>query len=133
MSRYRRTIIAVCKPGPCYILPPDITFTVYILLHAVSTVREFWDDLLYYLGVPRAVIGQIKYCQSHSSEAEKRVAGLQYYLQTQTVPCASWWRIASVLWWMEEHAIYHTPILIGGGKYIHSNLKIIRKKRDGIL
>ena len=73
----------------------------------MSTVRKFWDyGLLYYLGVPRAVIEQITSSQSYSSEDEKRVAGLQYYLQT--VPGASWGRIAGVLWYMEEHTALET-------------------------
>ena len=74
----------------------------------MSTVREFWgyDGLLYYLGVPSAVIEQIRSSQSYSSEDEKRVAGLQYYLQT--VPGASWGRIAGVLWHMEEHTALET-------------------------
>ena len=73
----------------------------------MSTVRWFWDGgLLYHLGVPRAVINQITSSQSYSSEDEKRVAGLQYYLQT--VPGASWGRIAGVLWYLEEHTALET-------------------------
>ena len=44
---------------------------------------------------------QIRKSRSYSSEEEKRVAVVQYYLQT--VPGVSWGRIASVLWQMEEH------------------------------
>ena len=88
------------KSCHCYIFPPDITLTLYNLLQAVSTVRELWN-LLGYLGVPRAVMNQIRSSQSYSSEDEKREAGLQYYLQT--VPGASWVRIAGVLWYMKEH------------------------------
>ena len=74
----------------------------------MSTVREFWGyyGLLHYLGVPRAVRDQIRSSQSYSSEDEKRVAGLQYYLQT--VPGASWGRIAGVLWCMGEHTALET-------------------------
>ena len=73
----------------------------------MSTVREFWGyGLLYYLGVPSAVMDQITSSQSYSSEDEKRVTGLQYYLQT--VPGASWGRIASVLWYLEEHTALET-------------------------
>ena len=74
----------------------------------MSTVREFWTigGLLLYLGVPMRVINQIRSSQSYSSEDEKRVAGLQYYLQT--VPGASWGRIADVLWYMEEHTALET-------------------------
>ena len=73
----------------------------------MSTVRVFWElGLLQYLGVPVAVIHQITSSQSYSSEDEKRVAGLQYYLQT--VPGASWGRIAGVLWYMEEHTALET-------------------------
>ena len=38
---------------------------------------------------------------SYSTEEEKRIASLRYYLQT--VPGASLERIAGVLWCMEEH------------------------------
>ena len=73
----------------------------------MSTVRGFWyGGLLDYLGVPSAVIHQITSSQSYSSEDEKRVAGLKYYLQT--VPGASWGMIASVLWYMEEHTALET-------------------------
>ena len=72
----------------------------------MSTVRQFWYGLLQYLGVPSAVGDQIRSSQSYSSEDEKRVAGLQYYLQT--VPGASWGRIAGVLWYMEEHTALET-------------------------
>ena len=89
------------------VLPPDTSLTPHTLLPALSTVRQFWDDgLLGYLGVPPSVMDQIRDSQSYSSEDEKRVAGLQYYLQT--VPGVSWGRIASVLWYMEEHTALET-------------------------
>ena len=74
----------------------------------MSTVREFWvyGGLLSFLDVPRAVGDQIRSSQSYLSEDEKRVAGLQYYLQT--VPGASWGRIAGVLWYMEKHTALET-------------------------
>ena len=53
-----------------------------------------------------AVINQITSSQSYSSEDEKRVAGLQYYLQTAAG--VSWGRIAGVLWFMEEHTALET-------------------------
>ena len=90
------------------VLPPDVSLTPHTLLHAVSTVRRFWDigGLLGYLGVPDSVMDQIINSQSYSSEEEKRLAGLQYYLQT--VPGVSWGRIASVLWSLEEHTALDT-------------------------
>ena len=65
----------------------------------MSTVRHF--GLLFYLGVPDSVTSDL-----YSSEDEKKMAGLQYYLQT--VPGASWGRIAGALWYMEEHTALET-------------------------
>ena len=84
---------------------PDDSLTPHTLLPAVSTVTEFWttdDDvgLLERLFVPESV-NDIRANPSYSTEEEKRIAGLQYYLQT--VPGASWEMIAGVLWGMEEH------------------------------
>ena len=53
------------------------------------------------LGVPWSVMDGIRASPSHSTEEKKRIAGLQYYLQT--VPGASWEMIAGELWFMEEH------------------------------
>ena len=77
----------------------------------MATVREFWGltlqfGLLGCLGVPWSVREQIRTSRSYSNEEEKRVAGLQYCLQT--VPGVSWGRIASVLWWLEEHMALET-------------------------
>ena len=93
------------------VLPPDASLTPHTLLHAVSTVRRFWDGaidggLLWWLGVPLSVIDQIRDSQSYLSEDEKRMAGLQYCLQT--LPGVSWGRIAGVLWKMEEHTALET-------------------------
>ena len=94
------------------VLPPDASLTPHTLLHAVSTVRWFWeygrsgDGLLACLGVPWSVIHQIRHSQSYSSEDDKRMAGLQYYLQT--LPGVSWGRIAGVLWKMGEHTALET-------------------------
>ena len=52
------------------------------------------------------MIRKIRHSQSYSSEDEKRMAGLQYCLQT--VPGVSWGRIAGVLWHMEEHTALET-------------------------
>ena len=94
----------------CYscLLPPDITLTAHAVSLTVSTVRSFWhvNGLLYYLDVPGSVRSKLSNSQSYSSEDEKRMAGLQYYLQT--VPAASWGRIASVLWYMGEHKALET-------------------------
>ncbi|CAI8020102.1 hypothetical protein GBAR_LOCUS12027, partial [Geodia barretti] len=84
----------------------DDSLTPHTLLPAVSSVRQFWrgDDelgLLEVLGVPQSVMDDIRASPSHPTEEEKRIAGLQYYLQT--VPGASWEEIAGVLWYLEEH------------------------------
>ena len=90
------------------VLTPDVSLTPHTLLHAVSTVRRLWNigGLLQHLGVPGSVIFQINRSQSYSSEDEKRMAGLQYCLQT--LPGVSWGRIAGVLWEMEEHTALET-------------------------
>ena len=92
------------------VLPPDASLTPHTLLHAVSTVREFLEysigGLLDYLGVPLSVIRQLRDSQSYSSEDEKRMAGLQYCLQT--ISGVSWGRIAGVLWKMGEHTALET-------------------------
>ena len=89
------------------LLPPDSSLTPYTLLHAVSTVRNFWDGgLLPYLGVPGSVRDEIRASPSYSREDEKRTAGLQYSLQT--LPGISWGKIAEVLWYLEEHTALKT-------------------------
>ena len=85
---------------------PDDSLTPHTLLPAVSSVRHFWwrdgeVGLLGWLDVPPSVMDDIRASPSHSTEEEKRIAGLQYYLQT--IPGASWEKIAEVLWMMEEH------------------------------
>ena len=84
-------------------LPPDLSLTPDTLLHAVSTVTDFWgeDSLLHWLLVPLSVQGRIRASPSYSSEDERKMKGLLYNLQTVTG--ASWGRIAGVLWYMEEH------------------------------
>ena len=68
----------------------------------MSSVRRFWDDgLLAYLRVPYSVQDQITDSSAYSSEEERRVAGVEYYLQT--VPGASWGRVAGMLWYRGEH------------------------------
>ncbi|CAI8009012.1 hypothetical protein GBAR_LOCUS6102, partial [Geodia barretti] len=85
----------------------DDSLTPHTLLPAVSSVRHFWrtdDDewgLVEGLGVLYSVMDDIMASPSHSSEEEKRIAGLQYYLQT--IPGASWEDIVGALWFMEEH------------------------------
>ena len=90
------------------LLPPDVSLTPRTLLHAVSTVRGLGGELrlLGWLGVPRSVRVQIRDSQSYSSEDKKRTAALQYYIET--LPGASWGRIAGALWNMEEHTALET-------------------------
>ena len=90
----------------------------------MSTVRRFWGSggLLGYLDVPDSLRAQISHSQTNSSEDKKRLAGLQYYLQT--VPGVSWGRIAGVLWYMEEHTALDTvrqylPHKHGDYLYVH--------------
>ena len=51
-------------------------------------------------------MNQIRDSRSYSNEEEKRMAGLQYCLQT--VPGVSWGRIAGVLWYLKEHTALET-------------------------
>ena len=85
---------------------PDDSLTPHTLLPAVSTVTVFWrrDDewgLLERLRVLQSVMDDIRSSPLYSTEEEKRIAGLQYYLHT--VPGASWEDIAGALWGLEEH------------------------------
>ena len=85
---------------------PDDSLTPHTLLPAVSTVTKFWrsDDeygLLEVLCVPQSVMDDIRTSPLYSTEEEKRIAGLQYYLHI--VPRASWEDIAGALWGLEEH------------------------------
>ena len=91
-----------------FFLPPDTSLTPHLLLPAVSTVRDFWggDGLLRFLGVPYSVRDQIRQDPSYSSEDERRIAVLQYCLQT--VPGMSWGMIAGVLWYKKEHTALET-------------------------
>ena len=89
------------------LLPPDTSLTPHTLLHAVSTVRDFWEkDGLLSLGVPYRVRIEIRGSPSYSSEDEKRMSVLQYSLQT--LPGMSWGRIAGLLWRLEEHTALET-------------------------
>ena len=63
----------------------------------MSSVKQFWEyGLPSLLGVPYSVRSQIRDSSAYSSEEEKRMAGVEYYLQT--VPGALWGRVAGVLW-----------------------------------
>ena len=89
------------------LLPPDSSLTPHTLLHALSTVRNFWYDkngLIYWLGVPYSVQDKIR--SSPLSEDEKRMAAVKYSLQT--LPGMSWVMIAGVLWRLEEHTALET-------------------------
>ena len=68
----------------------------------MPSVTQFWNvGLLAYLGVPDSVQDQIIDSSAYSSEEERRMTGIEYYLQT--VPGASWGRVAGVLWYLGEH------------------------------
>ena len=64
-------------------------------------MRVFWDGLLDWLDVPLSVRDKIRDSSAYSSEEERRVVGIEYYLQT--VPGASWGRVAGMLWYQGEH------------------------------
>ena len=84
------------------LLPPDASLLPHTLQNIVSSVRRFWYiGLLDYLRVPFSVQDEIRDSSAYSSEEERRVASVEYYLQT--VPGASWGRVAGVLWWLGEH------------------------------
>ena len=90
-----------------YSLLLDVSLNPHTLLHSLSTVRGFWSSgLLDWLGVPDPVQDEIQSSSSYSSEDEKRIAILQYSLQT--LPGMSWGRIAGVLWRLEEHTALET-------------------------
>ena len=93
---------------PVSSLPPDTSLTPHLLLPALSTVRDFWGvfGLLVFLDVRGSVWDQISQDPSYSSEDERRMAVLQYCLQT--LPGVSWGRIAGVLWLLEEHTALET-------------------------
>ena len=90
---------------PVSFLPPDTSLAPHLLLPALSTVRDFWGELGL-LGVPYSVRDRIRQDPSYSSEDERRMAGLQYCLQT--LPGVSWGRIAGVLWYSEHHTALET-------------------------
>ena len=108
-----------------YLLPPDDSLTLQAVQHAVATVRWFWrGGLLDYLGVPLSVLVQIRHDPSYPSENEKRMAGLQYYIEN--VPGVSWGRIAGVLWYMgEQQALEEVRQYLPPkrGKYNHAYLQ----------
>ena len=58
------------------------------------------------IGVPTLVWIQIRDSPLYSSEDERRIAVLQYCLQT--VPGVSWGRIAGALWRLNEHTALET-------------------------
>ena len=84
------------------------------LLRPESGMDEYWDEqeereaeaekygMLETLLVPTAVVERIRTNPCYMTEEDRRTAGLQYYLDT--VPGASWARIAGALWYMGEQA-----------------------------
>ena len=93
---------------PVSFLSADTSLTPHLLLPALSTVRHFWegDGLLDALGILHSVRNQVRQDPSYSSEDERRMAVLQYCLQT--LPGVSWGMIAGVLWLLEEHTALET-------------------------
>ena len=102
----------------------DKSLTPQELLHPFSKSSKFWaNQLMDWLDVPDSVWIQIRNCESYSSEDEKRMAVLQYCLQT--LPGVSWRRIAGVLWRLEEHTALETiRQYLPGEQSVHTVLHI---------
>ena len=94
---------SMCNVCSSCLLTPDTSLNPHTLLHVVSTARKLCEigRLLDYLDVPYFVWDEIRANPSYSSEEEKRMAVLEYSLET--VPDMSWGKIAGVLWCLEEH------------------------------
>ena len=103
-----------------YVAFLDTSLTPHKLLEVFSTVSKFWDvGLMDWLGVPDSVWTQIRDSKSYSSEDEKRMAVLQYCLQT--LPGMSWGRIAGVLWRLkEDKALKIIKQYLPGEKSVHT-------------
>ena len=62
-----------------------------------------WYELGHYfsgLGVPEAVLDEIKNNTAYKTEEDKKEALLRYFLKN--VPMASWQKVAGALYWMAE-------------------------------
>ena len=83
-------------------LSTDLTFT-YNNLRLVMISVVNWYKLGGYdsgLGVPRAVLNEIKNNTAYKTEEDKKEALLQYFLKN--VPMASWQKVAGALYRMKE-------------------------------
>ena len=80
-------------------LYPDASFTLHNVYQVTSTLDYF--DLSDCLKVPDSVYVQIKANPSYPTEEKRREAVISYYLNT--IPLASWVRIAGWLYYWEKH------------------------------
>ena len=86
----------------CHSLPADPTLTIKNLRLVTSSVQNWYGlgDYYYGLGVPDAVLEEIRVNPAILTEEDKMAAMLQYFLNN--VPMASWQKVAGVLYYMEE-------------------------------
>ena len=83
-------------------LSTDLTLTYNILCLVMISVVN-WYKLGNYdfgLGVPRAVLDEIKNNTAYKTEEDKKEALLRYFLKN--VPMASWEKVAGALYRMKE-------------------------------
>ena len=80
----------------------DLTFTYTRLCLVLISVVDWYKlgNYHYGLGVPRAVLDEIKNNTAYKTEEDKKEALLQYFLKN--VPMASWEKVAGALYWMQE-------------------------------
>ena len=86
----------------CHSLSADPTLTINNLRLVTSSVQN-WKDLGNYnfgLGVPLAVLIEIRDNPAILTEEDKMAAMLQYFLNN--VPMASWQKVAGALYWRKE-------------------------------
>ena len=78
---------------------PDASLTPQNIFQ--STSAEDYNDLRGCLVVPAAVYYQINANSSYPTEEKRREAMIVYYLNT--IPLASWARLAGQVYWQEKH------------------------------
>ena len=80
----------------------DLTLTYNILCLVMISVVNWYElgDYECGLGVPQAVLDEIKNNTAYKTEEDKKEALLRYFLKN--VPMASWEKVAGALYRMEE-------------------------------
>ena len=83
-------------------LSTDLTLTYNNLRLVMISVVNWYElgDYNYGLGVPYAVLDEIKNNTAYKTEEDKKEALLRYFLKN--VPMASWQKVAGALYRMEE-------------------------------